>query len=149
MRARILAAGLLAGLATLAAALPAAAQSVGYVTGFPGRDPAGDDEIGWGPAYRPETSFSQPGTPPTPGDFAGAAYRARTGQGPYDAIQAPMRPVRAYQYQNPGYGYAPAGYYGEPGYAPRMRAVRVRHGVKHRSHAKATMHHRAYRQVMR
>jgi hypothetical protein len=66
---------------------PAAAQSTGYVTGFPGKDPAGDDAIGWGPAYRPETSFSQPGTPPTPGDFAGAAYRARTGRGPYDAVQ--------------------------------------------------------------
>jgi hypothetical protein len=66
---------------------PASAQSTGYVTGFPGKDPAGDDEIGWGPAYRPETSFSQPGTPPTPGDFAGAAYRARTGRGPYDAVQ--------------------------------------------------------------
>ncbi|WP_245442441.1 hypothetical protein [Methylobacterium terrae] len=146
MRARFLAAGLV-GLATLAAALPAAAQSVGYVTGFPGRDPAGDDEIGWGPAYRPETSFSQPGTPPTPGDFAGAAYRARTGHGPYDAIQAPMRPVRAYQYQNPGYGDAP-GYDQEPGYAPRMRSVRARHAVKPRHHAKAKMH-RTYRQVMR
>lgn len=66
---------------------PAAAQSTGYVTGFPGKDPAGDDAIGWGPAYRPETSFSQPGTPPTPGDFAGAAYRARTGRGPYDGVQ--------------------------------------------------------------
>jgi hypothetical protein len=144
MRARLLAAGLLAGFATLAAALPAAAQSVGYVTGFPGRDPAGDDEIGWGPAYRPETSFSQPGTPPTPGDFAGAAYRARTGQGPYDAVQAPMRPVRGYQYGAPGDGYAPAGYYGEPGAAPRVRAVRVKH--RHQARAKA---HRAYRQVMR
>lgn len=147
MRARLLAAGLLAGLATLGTALPVAAQSVGYVTGFPGRDPAGDDEIGWGPAYRPETSFSQPGTPPTPGDFAGAAYRARTGHGPYDAIQAPMRPVRAYQYQMPGYGPGP-GYGAEPGYAPRMRAVRTRHIYKHRHHAKAKMH-RAYRQVMR
>lgn len=147
MRARLLAAGLL-GLATLGTALPAAAQSVGYVTGFPGRDPAGDDEIGWGPAYRPETTFSQPGTPPTPGDFAGAAYRARTGHGPYDGIQAPMRPVRAYQYQQPGYGYGPAGYYGEPAYAPRVRSVRARHGVKHRYHAKAKMQ-RAYRQVMR
>ncbi|SEO45797.1 hypothetical protein SAMN04487843_101459 [Methylobacterium sp. ap11] len=148
MRARILAAGLLAGLATLATALPAAAQSVGYVTGFPGKDPAGDDEIGWGPAYRPETTFSQPGTPPTPGDFAGAAYRARTGHGPYDGIQAPMRPVRAYQYQNPGYGYAPAGYYGEPAYAPRVRAVRARYGAKHRYYTRAKAH-RAYRQVMR
>ena len=48
------------------AAGPALAQSTGYVTGFPGKDPAGDEEIGWGPAYRPETSFAQPGTPPTP-----------------------------------------------------------------------------------
>jgi hypothetical protein len=75
--------------------LPASAQSTGYVTGFPGKDPAGDDEIGWGPAYRPETSFSQPGTPPTPGDHAGAAYRARTGRGPYDAVQGSgMRAAR-------------------------------------------------------
>lgn len=82
--------GLIAVLVS-AAVLPTAAlaQSTGYVTGFPGKDPAGDDEIGWGPAYRPETSFSQPGTPPTPGDFAGAAYRARTGRGPYDAVQGP------------------------------------------------------------
>lgn len=79
--------GVAATLIGSALPLTAAAQSTGYVTGFPGKDPAGDDEIGWGPAYRPETSFSQPGTPPTPGDFAGAAYRARTGRGPYDAIQ--------------------------------------------------------------
>ena len=47
---------------------------------FPGKDPAGDEEIGWGPAYRPETSFAQPGTPPTPGEIAGRAYRARERQ---------------------------------------------------------------------
>ena len=75
------------GLVLLTPAWPSAAQGVGYVTGFPGKDPAGDDEIGWGPAYRPETSFSQPGTPPTPGDIAGAAYRARTGHGPYETVQ--------------------------------------------------------------
>ncbi|MGY2049798.1 hypothetical protein [Methylobacterium sp. JK268] len=80
----------LAALIALAGvAAPAAAQSVGYVTGIPGRDPAGDDEIGWGPAYRPETSYSQPGTPPTPGDYAGAAYRARTGRGVYEDVQGP------------------------------------------------------------
>ncbi|SDA32513.1 hypothetical protein SAMN02799622_05255 [Methylobacterium sp. UNC378MF] len=66
---------------------PALAQSTGYVTGFPGKDPAGDEEIGWGPAYRPETSFAQPGTPPTPGAIAGRAYRARTGHGVYDQVQ--------------------------------------------------------------
>lgn len=78
---------LIAALVCAGLPLPAAAQSTGFVTGFPGKDPAGDDEIGWGPAYRPETSFSQPGTPPTPGDFAGAAARARTGRGSYDAVQ--------------------------------------------------------------
>ncbi|MGU3663416.1 hypothetical protein ACLBX9_04415 [Methylobacterium sp. A49B] len=69
------------------AAAPALAQSTGYVTGVPGKDPAGDEEIGWGPAYRPETSFSQPGTPPTPGEIAGRAYRARTGRGVYDQVE--------------------------------------------------------------
>lgn len=107
----------LAGLAS-----PALAQSTGYVTGFPGRDPAGDDAIGWGPAYRPETSFSQPGTPPTPGDFAGAAYRARTGRGPYDAVQ--------------GNGLRGARYAPEAGMdeAPRRRPVphRPRHRAHHR-----------------
>jgi hypothetical protein len=73
---------------SLLAPATAGAQGVGFATGLPGRDPAGEDAIGWGPAYRPETSFSQPGTPPTPGDYAGAAYRARTGRGVYD------RPVR-------------------------------------------------------
>ena len=72
-------------------AAPALAQSVGYVAGFPGKDPAGDDEIGWGPAYRPETSFSQPGTPPTPGEIAGRAYRERTGRGVYDRVEGPSR----------------------------------------------------------
>ncbi|GJD52024.1 hypothetical protein OPKNFCMD_4786 [Methylobacterium crusticola] len=134
-----LAAGLLAGLLGLGAALPAAAQSVGYVTGFPGRDPAGDEEIGWGPAYRPETSFSQPGVPPTPGDFAGAAYRARTGRGPYDAVQGgPVRGV--------GYGGAVPGprYYGaaDGDVAPRRRAAprthRPVHARAHRSARQAT-----------
>ena len=93
LSAKPIGAAMLAGL-LLALAVPgsAAAQSTGFVTGIPGRDPAGDDEIGWGPAYRPETSFSQPGTPPTPGDYAGAAYRARTGRGPYDAVQSGREP---------------------------------------------------------
>ena len=91
----------LACAAASALPLPAAAQSTGYVTGFPGKDPAGDDAIGWGPAYRPETSFSQPGTPPTPGDFAGAAYRARSGRGPYDDVQETG--------QGTGQGIGPAG----------------------------------------
>ncbi|ACA20096.1 hypothetical protein M446_5809 [Methylobacterium sp. 4-46] len=83
---------LAAALALGGLAGPASAQSVGYVTGIPGPDPAGGDEIGWGPAYRPETSFSQPGTPPTPGDYAGAAYRARTGRGVYEGVQAGVTP---------------------------------------------------------
>jgi len=78
---------------------PAQAQSVGYVTGFPGRDPADDDEFGWGPAYRPETSFAQPGTPPTPGEFAAAEYYRRTGRtvyppvGTFDPAAAPAYEV--------------------------------------------------------
>jgi hypothetical protein len=83
----------------LASGAPASAQSVGYVTGIPGRDPAGDDELGWGPAYRPETTFAQPGTPLTPGQIAGEAYRARTGRGVYEGVQ--------------GEGYGPA-------YGPRL-----------------------------
>ncbi|GJD45148.1 hypothetical protein AFCDBAGC_3017 [Methylobacterium cerastii] len=108
----------LGGLLCLLAPIgPAAAQSTGYVTGFPGKDPAGDDEIGWGPAYRPETSFSQPGTPPTPGDFAGAAYRARTGRGPYDNLQntSGARPIAV----RSGKDYA----------RPSRRVVRSRHRV--------------------
>jgi hypothetical protein len=124
------------GLVLLSPSAPASAQSTGYVTGFPGRDPAGDDEIGWGPAYRPETSFSQPGTPPTPGDFAGAAYRARTGRGPYDAVQDTRGGAR-------GVGFAPDM---EAETAPRRavrsrgKAVRAsmdrRHQARHRSGAR-------------
>jgi hypothetical protein len=143
MRASTIAASLLVGLVTLGAAVPAAAQSVGFVTGFPGKDPADDDGIGWGPAYRPETSFSQPGVPPTPGDFAGAAYRARTGHGPYDAVQGPafqrpLRPVRAYE---PGYDE-------EPAYAPRARTARTKQIYTHRQQARTKVH-RTHRQVMR
>lgn len=75
---------------------PAQAQSVGYVTGIPGRDPADDDGFGWGPAYRPETSFAQPGTPPTPGEYAAADYYRRTGRtvyppvGTFDPAAAPL-----------------------------------------------------------
>lgn len=127
---RTLSSGLLALVAAAGtiAALPAAhAQSTGYVTGFPGRDPAGDDEIGWGPAYRPETSFSQPGTVPTPGDYAGWDYRARTGRGPYDGVQAPLTTGAL---GNGGYAYGAPG----PGYVdedavpqPTRRAKKRRH----------------------
>lgn len=97
----------LTALGLLAPVAPASAQSVGYVTGIPGRDPADDDEIGWGPAYRPETTFAQPGTPLTPGQIAGEAYRARTGRGVYEGVQ--------------GEGYAPAyGYAGACAYGPRV-----------------------------
>ncbi len=88
---RLLAASVLL---TVLAPATAGAQGVGFATGLPGRDPAGQDGIGWGPAYRPETSFSQPGTPPTPGDYAGAAYRARTGHGVYDRVQRAPQPRR-------------------------------------------------------
>ena len=75
-----------AGLALSAAAAPANAQSVGYVTGIPGPDPAGGDELGWGPAYRPETSFYQPGTLPTPGEIAARGYYERTGRPVYPPV---------------------------------------------------------------
>ncbi|MCJ2040974.1 hypothetical protein MKK55_18770 [Methylobacterium sp. J-059] len=121
----------------LGPAWPAAAQSTGYVTGFPGKDPAGDDEIGWGPAYRPETSFSQPGTPPTPGDFAGAAYRARTGRGPYDDVQnvGGIRQVRT----EPGERFATAS----------QRIVRARRIGKRSAAAHGHVRHRAARQAIR
>ena len=64
--------GLAPGAAFLAAT-PASAQGAGYATARPGHDSAGESEIGSGPADRPETNFSQPGAPPTPGGYAGAA----------------------------------------------------------------------------
>ena len=103
----------LAGAALAGAALPAAGQSTGYVTGIPGPDPAySGDGLGWGPAYRPETTFAQPGTPPTPGQIAAAGHYRRTG-----------RPV----YPPVGY-YDPAavgavGYYGGPRTVVRHRVV--------------------------
>jgi hypothetical protein len=122
----------LACAAASALPLPAAAQSTGYVTGFPGKDPAGDDAIGWGPAYRPETSFSQPGTPPTPGDFAGAAYRSRTGRGPYDDVQGTG------QGTGQGIGQAPERRFGlrGAGFAPDDAVE----GVPSRRH-RAARHH--------
>ena len=110
----------LAASTALVGAAPAQAQSVGYVTGIPGPDPAGDDEIGWGPAYRPETSFAQPGTPPTPGQLAARGYYERTGRPVYD----------------PPFTGSVGGYYEPaPSYAPR-RVIRqdrvVRRPVKAR-----------------
>ena len=106
-----LALGLAAALgcaALVGGAEPARAQSVGYVTGIPGPDPARDDEFGWGPAYRPETSFAQPGTPPTPGQLAARSYYERTGRRVYDppatgslgydepdVVYAPRRVIRS------------------------------------------------------
>jgi hypothetical protein len=129
----VIAGAVAAGLALSGAAAPAVAQSVGYVTGIPGPDPAGGDGLGWGPAYRPETSFYQPGTPPTPGEIAARAYYRRTG-----------RPV-----------YPPVGYYAPdavaPGYVygPPRRVVRGpvyghRHVVKKRVHKRVVSRSRAY-----
>jgi hypothetical protein len=133
-------------LALLTPAWPAAAQSTGYVTGFPGKDPAGDEEIGWGPAYRPETSFSQPGTPLTSGEIAGRAYRARTGHGVYDQVEGPG-PYNAVQDAR---GTRPVGFPSEvePGAVPGRlaRTHRAsRSAVRHRRHAG----HRATRQAFR
>lgn len=134
------------GLALLAPAWPAAAQSTGFVTGIPGPDPAGGDEIGWGPAYRPETSFAQPGTPPTPGDFAGAAYRARTGHGVYDRVEGP----NPYGRMQDARGTRPVGLRSEtqlgatPGQVARTHHA-SRSAMQHRRHAR----HRAKRQAPR
>lgn len=102
--------GLVASGAALCGASPAMAQSVGYVTGLPGPDPAGHGGMsGWGPAFRPETTFYQPGTPLTPGEIAGRAYRARTGHPVYNpctglAWDLSSRPCETG-------GYYPGGYY--------------------------------------
>ncbi len=116
-----------AGLALLGAAAPASAQSVGYVTGIPGPDPAaGGDGLGWGPAYRPETSFYQPGTPPSPGEIAARGYYERTGRTVYPPV---------------GY-YAPAAV--APGYVygPPRRVVRGPF-YRHRRVVTAPVHRRA------
>jgi hypothetical protein len=105
-------AGVLAAGAILVDTKPVQAQSVGYVTGIPGRDPADDDEFGWGPAYRPETTFAQPGTPPTPGQIAGYEYYRRTGRTVYP-------PIGYYNPEAVAPGYAPGAVY-----APR-RIVRT------------------------
>lgn len=125
---RTLTLGLLALAATagtFATTSAARAQSTGYVTGIPGPDPAGGDEIGWGPAYRPETSYSQPGTVPTPGDYAGWAYRRRTGRGPYDGVQAPLTTGAL---GNGGYAYGAPG----PGYVDEPAVPPTRRVHKHR-----------------
>ena len=110
-------AGVLAAGATLVDTKPVQAQSVGYVTGFPGRDPAYDDEFGWGPAYRPETTFAQPGTPLTPGQIAAYDYYRRTGRTVYP-------PIGAYAPAAVAPGYAP-----DASYVPR-RVIRSRQVVR-------------------
>ncbi|SEC94154.1 hypothetical protein SAMN05519104_2416 [Rhizobiales bacterium GAS188] len=104
----------LAGMAAIAAtglgSAPAIAQSAGYVIAF---DSEGRDSIGWGPAFRPDSSFYEPGTPLTPGEIAGRAYRARTGHGVYDRVESPAFDPPVYQ--------APRAYYGRSGYpGPRI-----------------------------
>src|SRR5829696_7707153 len=104
-------------------ATPANAQSVGYVTGIPGPDPAGGDELGWGPAYRPETSFYQPGTLPTPGEIAARGYYERTGRPVYPPVGYHAPGAVA-----PGYGYGP------PPRIVRRPAYHHRHVVKKQAH---------------
>jgi hypothetical protein len=101
---------MVAAATVLIGSAPAMAQGFGY--GY--RDPADGDAIGWGPAFRPETTFHQPGAPPTPGEIAGRAYRARTGRGVYDRVEGPA-------FDPPGY-YAPRVYYGRRIYRHRRVA---------------------------
>src|SRR3954467_125986 len=125
-----------AGLALLGAAAPASAQSVGYVTGIPGRDPAaGGDGPGWGPASPPETSFSQPGPPPSPGEIAARGYYERTGR--------PVYPPVGYYAPgavDPGYGYG----YGPPPRIVRRPAYHHRHAVKRQAARRVVTRSRAY-----
>ena len=78
----------LAGMAAVAATIlaPASAQSKGTVVAW--WDSKGDS-MGWGPAFRPDSTYYEPVTPLTPGEIAGRAYRARTGHGVYDKVEGP------------------------------------------------------------
>jgi hypothetical protein len=126
MKAVLLLAGAaVVGLGLVGAPAPASAQSTGYVTGIPGRDPADDDGIGWGPAYRPETSFYQPGTPPTPGQIAAQAHYRRTGQPVYPPVG----------YYDPA-AVAPGYHYGPPPRVVRGPVYRHRAVTKHRAKGK-------------
>jgi hypothetical protein len=136
-----LAATLVAGAALFGAVAPASAQSVGYVTGIPGPDPAsGGDGLGWGPMYRPETSFAQPGTPPTPGQLAAEGYYRRTGR--------PVYPPVGY-YDPAAVGAVNQGYYEGPRRVYRSHrivrgpAYHSRRAAKHRRVA-VRSHRRAY-----
>jgi hypothetical protein len=125
--------GLVASGVALLGAPPAMAQSVGYVTGLPGPDPAGHGGMnGWGPAFRPETTFYQPGTPLTPGEIAGRAYRARTGHPVYDPCTGLAWGLSSSPCERGSYHYYPNGYYApEYTYLPRhyrhKRVARVPH----------------------
>jgi hypothetical protein len=74
---------------------PAMAQSANAVVAFDWRG----DSMGWGPAFRPDSTYYEPGTPLTPGEIAGRAYRARTGHGVYDKVEGPAFDQRAYRAQ--------------------------------------------------
>jgi hypothetical protein len=79
-------AGLIAaGTAALDAA-PALAQSVGYVTGFPGRDPADDDGFGWGRRIAPKPRSSSPGRRRRRANTQAADYYRRTGRTVYPPV---------------------------------------------------------------
>ena len=98
-------AGMAAVAATILGPVPASAQSKGAVVAW--WDSNGDS-MGWGPAFRPDSTYYEPGTPLTPGEIAGRAYRARTGHGVYDKVEGPAfnRPAprvsRSYHHRRAG-----------------------------------------------
>ena len=93
----------------------------------------GGDELGWGPAYRPETSFYQPGTLPTPGEIAARGYYERTGRPVYPPVG----------YYGPG-AVAPGYGYGPPPRVVRRPAYHHRHVVKKQAHRRVVTRSRVY-----
>lgn len=117
-----LAAALVAGTGLFAVAEPAKAQYNPQVYGgYGAEDGYNDDEFGWGPAYRPDTTFR-----PAYG-FYGGIERPYPYGGGYIPAPGAQAPVAA-----PGYYEAEPGYY-PPGRHPR-KIVRSRkgHGKVHR-----------------
>ena len=79
--------------------------------GFGAEDGYNDDEFGWGPAYRPDTTF-------------------RPAYGFYGGVERPY-PYGGGAYRGPAPAY---GYEDEPVYAPPRRSVRQRRATSRQVH---------------
>ena len=122
-----------AGLALSAAAAPANAQSVGYVTGIPGPDPAGGDELGWDRPTGPRPASTSPERCPP---------RARSRRGAITSAPA-VRFIRRSAIYAPG-AVAPGYGYGPPPRIVRRPAYHHRHAVKKQAHRRVVTRSRAY-----